>query len=289
MTKIITAAQMQELDRRTITEACIPGTTLMERAGSGVVSCLEQAFGSARGKRVTVLCGKGNNGGDGFVVARLLNRRQANARVIAMAPVSELGRDAATMYRSVYSQIFTLPASCQLYPGHDYRGLTATSVAEERAFNPRLGGELSETDFIGFMENLGLAHPKQMDVAVPANMKCGRPDVVEGATDEPDWAPLNYTFAGVWEIVPEWVEENIGSVCILDVRERDDLFGRVAVTGEIFQLAADGVTTIKQRAADESQYCNDCRERQRMTHCQPAANESTQAGKQRADRFQWRA
>ncbi len=99
MTKIITAAQMQELDRRTITEACIPGTTLMERAGSGVVSCLEQAFGSARGKRVTVLCGKGNNGGDGFVVARLLNRRQANARVIAMAPVSELGRDAATMYR----------------------------------------------------------------------------------------------------------------------------------------------------------------------------------------------
>jgi len=133
--------------------------------------------------------------------------------------------DAATMYRSVYSQIFTLPASCLLYPGHDYRGLTATSVAEERAFNPRLGGDLSETDFVGYMQNLGLAHPKQMDVAVPANVQCGRPDVVESATDGPDWAPLNYTFAGIWEIVPDWVEENARSVCILDVRERDEFEG----------------------------------------------------------------
>ncbi len=99
MTKIVTARQMQELDRRTITEGCIPGTTLMERAGSGVVSCIEHSFGSPRGKHITVLCGKGNNGGDGFVVARLLHSRQANVRVLAMAPVSELGRDAATMYR----------------------------------------------------------------------------------------------------------------------------------------------------------------------------------------------
>ncbi|MDF0676008.1 MAG: NAD(P)H-hydrate dehydratase [Nitrospira sp.] len=99
MTKIITAAQMQELDRRTISEAHIPAATLMERAGSGVVSCLEQRLGPLRGKTVTVVCGKGNNGGDGFVAARLLRRRHANVRVLAMAPISELSRDAATMYR----------------------------------------------------------------------------------------------------------------------------------------------------------------------------------------------
>ena len=51
-----------------------------------------------------------------------------------------------------------------------------TSVAEEKEFNPRVGGELSEDDFVGYMENLGLPHPKQIDIAVPANMKCGRPD-----------------------------------------------------------------------------------------------------------------
>src|SRR6185437_165485 len=99
MTKIITAAQMQELDRRTISEAHIPATTLMERAGSGVVACLEQRLGSVRGKTVTVVCGKGNNGGDGFVAARLFRRRHAKVRVLAMAPTSELSRDAAAMYR----------------------------------------------------------------------------------------------------------------------------------------------------------------------------------------------
>lgn len=99
MTKIITASQMQELDRRTISEARIPATMLMERAGSGVVSCLEQRWGPVRGKTITVVCGKGNNGGDGFVAARLLRRRQATVRVLAMAPASELSRDAATMYK----------------------------------------------------------------------------------------------------------------------------------------------------------------------------------------------
>lgn len=99
MIKIITAAQMQELDRRTISEAHVPATTLMERAGTGIVSCLEQRWGPVRGKTVTVVCGKGNNGGDGFVVARLLRRRHANIRILAMASTSELSRDAATMYK----------------------------------------------------------------------------------------------------------------------------------------------------------------------------------------------
>ena len=64
--------------------------------------------------------------------------------------------DAHAMYRSVKSRILTLPHACLLYPAHDYRGLTVTSVAEELQFNPRLGGEISEDDFTGYMSNLGL-------------------------------------------------------------------------------------------------------------------------------------
>lgn len=97
--KIVTAAQMQSLDHRTIHEAGVPGTTLMERAGSGVAAVIEQQFGPLRGKTVTILCGKGNNGGDGFVAARLLHKRRAHVRVVMMAPVAELSRDAAKMYR----------------------------------------------------------------------------------------------------------------------------------------------------------------------------------------------
>lgn len=99
MTKIITGAQMQELDRRAIGEARIPGRVLMERAGAGLVACLEQTFGSAQGKQVITFCGKGNNGGDGFVAARLLHRRRARVQVFMMSPASELSRDAAAMYR----------------------------------------------------------------------------------------------------------------------------------------------------------------------------------------------
>ena len=55
--------------------------------------------------------------------------------------------DPAAMYRSVHEQIFALPADCLLYPAHDYRGLTVTSVAEERRFNPRLGGEIGGRRF----------------------------------------------------------------------------------------------------------------------------------------------
>ena len=133
--------------------------------------------------------------------------------------------DAVGLYRSVCSQIFSLPDACLLYPGHDYRGLTVTSVAEERRFNPRLGGQLSEADFAGYMNNLGLAHPKQMDIAVPANLKCGRPDDSQSLAAEPGWAPLNYTFAGIWEIQPEWVEEHLNDVAVLDVREPDEFQG----------------------------------------------------------------
>lgn len=135
------------------------------------------------------------------------------------------GGDAGQMYRSVHTQIFTLPTDCLLYPGHDYRGLTVTSVGEEKAFNPRLGGQLSQSDFTVYMENLGLDHPKKMDIAVPANLKCGRPEDGEVPAEEPTWAPLTYTFAGIWEVQPQWLEENLGAAQILDVREPEEFDG----------------------------------------------------------------
>jgi NAD(P)H-hydrate epimerase len=97
--KIVTGTEMQSLDRRTIVEAQIPGAVLMERAGEGIVRHLEDYCGPARGKTITILCGKGNNGGDGLVVARLLHRRRARIHVILLTPITDLGRDTAMMYR----------------------------------------------------------------------------------------------------------------------------------------------------------------------------------------------
>jgi len=168
------------------------------------------------------------------------------------------GGDAAAMYRSIHEQIFTLPDDCLLYPSHDYRGLTVTSVGEERRFNPRIGGEIGIGDFTGYMKNLGLAHPKLMDVAVPANLRCGQPQLDEAAERgapadpaglEPGWATLRYSFAGVWEIDPHGLEEHTGAVQILDVREPEEVTGPL---GHIKDAILIPLGELAKRAAELS-------------------------------------
>ena len=149
---------------------------------------------------------------------------------------------AHALFSSVHTQLFTLPENCLVYPAHDYRGLTVTSVAEEKRFNPRLGGAISEKDFVGYITHLNLPHPKQIDIAVPANLQCGKPENGQ-PMNEPDWAPLTFTFAGIWEIQPDWVEENAGAAQILDVREPDEFIGplghiRGAILIPLGQLSA---------------------------------------------------
>ena len=130
--------------------------------------------------------------------------------------------DPSKMFRSIREKIFTLPDDCLLYPAHDYQGRTVTTVAEERAHNPRVGGEANEGDFVGYMKNLGLPHPNKIDVAVPANLKVGRPEdgrVPVAAT----WGPVAETYAGILEIDPEWVAQHAGDVHVLDVRRPEEL------------------------------------------------------------------
>ncbi|PON46284.1 Metallo-beta-lactamase [Parasponia andersonii] len=72
-------------------------------------------------------------------------------------------------------QIFTLPKETFVYPAHDYKGFSVSTVGEEILYNPRL--TKNEETFKGIMENLNLAYPKMIDIAVPANMVCGLQDM----------------------------------------------------------------------------------------------------------------
>jgi sulfur dioxygenase len=84
------------------------------------------------------------------------------------------GGSASALFQSVRERIFSLAPDTVLYPGHDYKGRTLTTVNEERAHNPRLGMKRSENEFIEIMDNLGLAYPKRIDVALPANRQAGK-------------------------------------------------------------------------------------------------------------------
>lgn len=130
--------------------------------------------------------------------------------------------DAARLFESITRQIFVLPDHCAIYPAHDYNGRTRSSVAEEKAFNPRVGGDANERDFVQYMNAMQLPHPKKIDEALPANMRSGMP--ANGTLpEEPDWADIRVSFAGVPEVQPEWVAQNQPSVTILDVRDADEI------------------------------------------------------------------
>jgi NAD(P)H-hydrate epimerase len=94
--RILTAAQMREADRFTIEEIGIPSLVLMENAGRQVVAAIEASFAPRLDGRVAVLCGRGNNGGDGFVVARTLLQRGIETSVFVIGPLAEVRGGART-------------------------------------------------------------------------------------------------------------------------------------------------------------------------------------------------
>ena len=130
--------------------------------------------------------------------------------------------NAHTLWNSITGQIFSLPDACQLDPGHDYTGRSVTSVAEEKAFNARLGAGARERDFVGHMENMKLPHPHRIAEALPGNLRSGKPSKPEA---EPGWAPVARSYAGLPELTPAWVAAHRQDVTILDVRSSEELEG----------------------------------------------------------------
>ena len=92
--RVLNAAQMREADRRTVDEIGLPSIVLMENAGRQVVAALEAKFEHLADQGVALLCGRGNNGGDGFVIARTLMQRDIDTAVFVIGSVADVQGDA---------------------------------------------------------------------------------------------------------------------------------------------------------------------------------------------------
>lgn len=136
---------------------------------------------------------------------------------------------AADLYRSVQQQIFSLPDDTLLYPAHDYKGRTVTSVREERRLNPRLGGGKTEQEFTQIMHALQLPYPRKLDVALPSNLRCGvpQPAAEQAAALDTGWANIVVTPAGVPEVTPDWLAIDPSRALVIDVREPDEYRGEL--------------------------------------------------------------
>jgi hydroxyethylthiazole kinase-like uncharacterized protein yjeF len=99
--RVLNARQMREADRRTIEDVGVPSLVLMENAGRHVVTAIEGAFDDLASRRVVVLCGRGNNGGDGFVVARVLHERGRDVGVCLVGQAGDVKGDAAINLRAL--------------------------------------------------------------------------------------------------------------------------------------------------------------------------------------------
>lgn len=83
------------------------------------------------------------------------------------------GGDPHKSWDSIVNKLFRLPDETTLYPAHDYKGWNASSIGEEKRHNPRLAGK-TEAEYVAIMRGLNLPNPKLMDIAVPANLACGK-------------------------------------------------------------------------------------------------------------------
>jgi sulfur dioxygenase len=150
--------------------------------------------------------------------------------------------DARQQYDSIFGKLLTLPDDTLVYPAHDYKGDTVSTIGEEKAFNPRLRVR-SVDEYVALMASLHLADPKMMDVAIPANMKVG---LAQDAVARRGWA---VSAAEALTLVGQ------PDVALIDLRERSerdkhglipgslhapylDLAGYLEHGGMIYELAA---------------------------------------------------
>ena len=215
--KILTASQMQRIDRLTSERYGVPSLTLMENAGRGVVEFLRERFAPLEQHKIAILCGRGNNGGDGFVVARLLRERGLQPRVVLLADPRSLKGDAAVNYER-------------------WAASGPPEVAEDSAAWQRLKPDLAGTTLVidgllgtgltkpieGFLlevvrdVNSGLPGARVVAIDLPSGISADTGELI----GECVWADASVTFtvpkvAHVFppacERVGEWVVKQIGT------------------------------------------------------------------------------
>ena len=214
--KILTAAEMRDVDRRTI-EAGIPGIVLMENAGHRVVEFLAERFAPVGEQRIVVLCGKGNNGGDGLVIARQLRTRFAPAslHVVLLAEPDELKGDAAA------NLAMLLAAGGQVEPEIPAEARAATLVVDA-LLGTGVSGAATGRMLQGIRE---INHGFPLASVVAVDLPSGLPS--DSGEPVGEFARADYTVTFTAPKVSQAVPPNcdhIGELIVSAIGSRPDLY-----------------------------------------------------------------
>jgi NAD(P)H-hydrate epimerase len=221
--RVLTAQQMREADRRAIASG-IPSLTLMEHAGSQVVAAMLTAFPDLGSLAVAVVCGRGNNGGDGFVIARLLHDRGIAARTVVIGGSADLRGDAAVNL----ARLRDLGASVEDVPDEEaWSRLRESIVAADVIVDAIVGTGLS-APLTGLaaavVRDINAARRRVVAVDLPSGVIADRSDLPGEAVD----AALTVTMgAPKLALTQPPAEARAGALVVADIGISAEILGRI--------------------------------------------------------------
>jgi NAD(P)H-hydrate epimerase len=156
--KVLSAAQMREVDRLTTERCLVPGLLLMESAAARTVEAVEERFGSLHGKRALIICGRGNNGGDGAAIARQLHTKGASVDLLLLARIDDARGDARKNFEIARALSVTAPANFRVIEidSAEHLSREVESRPHELVFDAIFGTGLTRAASGIFEEAIGL-------------------------------------------------------------------------------------------------------------------------------------
>ena len=219
--RVLNSSQMREADRRTIEEIGIPAIVLMENAGRQVVAAMEATFEDLAERHVAILCGRGNNGGDGFVIARTLLQRGIEVSVFVLGAVAEIRGDARTNLEILGRLGLTVVeiVDGQAWELH-YSEISPCDIIVDAIFGTGL-----KTPLQGMLETVvadinGSGIPV-VAVDLPSGMSADTPDMIGDAIDAAVTVTLG---APKLPLVLPPAEMHAGDIIIADIGIPDEVF-----------------------------------------------------------------
>lgn len=221
--KILTAAEMGEIDRLSSERAGIPGLKLMENAGRHVAEALLREFPKLTRARISILCGKGNNGGDGFVAARYLRQHELEPTVALFASPAELADDARVNYevlRQAGGTVEILPTASDWYARR--ARLLDCDILIDALLGTGLTGPVRGL-FAEVIAAINAHHDHYRVVAV--DIPSGVPSDSGEAVGEAVWADLTVTFTApkIGQIFPPNCER-VGKLVVVSIGSPSELY-----------------------------------------------------------------
>lgn len=216
MQALATAEQMQKLDSLAIRKYSIPGILLMENAGRAFVDVLEQHVGSFSGKRVVIICGKGNNGGDGFVIARHLANRGSVVHVILLGKKKDVKDDAKTNLDIILRMVASKQSPLVFQEVSSAKGIAKTAKPEiivDAVFGTGFSGKVKGV-YASAIEWINSQHAFVASVDIPSGVDSST-GIVENVAVKADLT-ITMGLAKIGHFVGAG-REHSGSVEIVDI------------------------------------------------------------------------